>query len=75
MNHTDKKKLLKGVKIMAVCLPLLFLAPYLITLGFINKDHTPVMLLFLIPGLIIAILAGYLMFYGMRTIMKSMFGE
>jgi hypothetical protein len=75
MKRTDKKVLLKGIKIMALCLPLLFLAPYLMTLGFINKEHTPILLLFFVPGLVIAVLAGYLMVLGLRTIMRSMFGD
>lgn len=73
MKHTDKKILITGVKYLALSLPLLFLAPYLITLGFINKTNVSFYLFFPI-GLILGVAAGYFIFKGIKTIMKSMFG-
>ena len=35
-EHTDVELLRKGVKYLAIALPLLFLSPYLITLAFLN---------------------------------------
>jgi len=69
-KHTDKQLLMKGIKYMALTLPLLFIAPYLITLSFLNNTA----LLFLIPGLATGILAVYFGFKGLKTIAKSMFG-
>lgn len=72
MKKTDKKVLMTGVKFMALSLPLMFLAPYLITLGFLNKDNSTFYVFFPI-GFIIAIAAVYFAFKGIQTIMKSIF--
>jgi hypothetical protein len=69
-KHTDKQLLMKGIKYMALTLPLLFLSPYLITLSFLNNTA----LLFLIPGLSTGVLGVYFGFKGLKTIAKSMFG-
>ena len=37
-EHTDVELLRKGVKYLAIALPLLFLSPYLITLAFLNTE-------------------------------------
>ncbi|PKA81927.1 hypothetical protein ATE92_0041 [Ulvibacter sp. MAR_2010_11] len=73
MKHTDKDLLLKGIKKMALALPLLFLSPYLLTLSFLNKDNY-MFYLALILGLIAGAGAIYLCFKGINTIIKSMFG-
>ncbi|GGD90741.1 DUF6095 family protein [Planktosalinus lacus] len=72
MKNTDKKVLMTGIKFMALSLPLMFLAPYLITLGFLNKDNSTFYIFFPI-GLIIGIAAVYFAFKGILTIMKSIF--
>jgi hypothetical protein len=68
-DHSNKKILVKGIRTLAMALPLLFLAPYLITLSFLNNNA----LLFLIPAVAAGILAIYLGFKGISTIMKSLF--
>ncbi len=73
MKQTDKKVLMSGVKFMALSLPLMFMGPYFITLGFLNKTNVTFFLFFPI-GLIIAIAAVYFAFKGLKNIMKSMFG-
>ncbi len=70
--HTDQKLLIKGIKRMAMALPLLFLSPYLLSLAFLNK-HNFTFYVFLILGLIAGTGAVYLCFKGINTIIKSMF--
>lgn len=69
---TDFKILKRGLSFMAAALPLLFLAPYILTLSFLNKDSY-MFYVFLIIGLIAGAGAIYLLFKGINTIMKSIF--
>jgi len=71
-EHTDKELLLKGIKKMALALPLLFLSPYLLTLSFLNKDNF-VFYVALVAGILVGAGAIYLCFKGLNTIMKSIF--
>tara|TARA_R110002072_G_scaffold256151_1_gene414979 strand:- start:80 stop:304 length:225 start_codon:yes stop_codon:yes gene_type:complete len=71
-KHTDTKKLAKGVKYLAFTLPLLFLSPYILTLSFLNKDNFT-FYIFLIIGIAIGILAIFLFFRALRTILDSIF--
>ncbi|WP_347375089.1 DUF6095 family protein [Aequorivita sp. Q41] len=71
-EHTDIEILKKGIKFMAFALPLLFLAPYLLTLSFLNKE-TFMFYVFLFFGIIAAAGAIYLCFKGINTILKSIF--
>lgn len=71
-QHTDFDLLKKGIKYMVFSLPLLFLAPYILTLSFLNKE-TYMFFVFLIIGLIAGAGAVYLGFKGINTIMKSIF--
>lgn len=71
---TDFNILKKGIKKMAVALPLMFLGPYVLTLSFLNKDNY-MFYVFLALGLTIATLAIFLAFSGINTIMASIFGE
>lgn len=72
MKHTNKQVLMTGIKYLTLSLPLMFMGPYVITLGFLNKDNATFYLFFPI-GLIIAIAAVFFAFKGIQTIMKSMF--
>jgi hypothetical protein len=71
-EHTDTKLLFKGLKFMAFALPLLFLAPYLLTLSFLNKE-TLMFYIFFFLGIIVGVGAVYLCFKGINTILKSIF--
>lgn len=71
-EHTDLKLLVKGLKKMALSLPLLFLSPYLLTLSFMNKENFVFYIAFIL-GLIAGAGAIYLIFKGISTIMKSIF--
>jgi hypothetical protein len=72
MKQTDKKVLMTGVKFMAFSLPLMFMGPYFITLGFLNKTNIMFFVFFPV-GLILAIASVYFAFKGIKTIMKSIF--
>jgi len=71
-KRTNKEILMTGIKYMALSLPLMFVGPYVITLGFLNKDNATFYLFFPL-GLIIAIAAVFFAFKGIKTILKSMF--
>lgn len=71
-EHTDVELLRKGVKYLAIALPLLFLSPYLITLAFLNTE-TIYGYVFFGLGFIAGAGAIYLVFKGINTIMKSIF--
>lgn len=71
-KHTDKQVLAKGIKFLAIALPLLFLSPYLLTLSFLNEGHWS-FYLFLILGIIAGAGAIFLVFKGLKTFMKSIF--
>ncbi|TDD75534.1 DUF6095 family protein [Flavobacterium caseinilyticum] len=70
----NKELLSKGIKYMAGALPLLFLGPVVIHNAFMNKQniwHYAV----LAVGVIACLAAMYLMFLGLKTIMKSLFND
>ncbi len=71
---TNKKTLSKGVQYLSGSLPLFFIGPSVIynsqmNLG--NKWH----ILVLIVGIAFSLGAMFLMFIGIKTIMKSMFDK
>lgn len=72
MKHTDKKKLMKGLKFLAGALPLSFIGPVVLFSSFKNQDHT-----WFIPVLVFALAAMaaaiFLMFKGISTVMKALF--
>lgn len=71
---TDKKVLMKGLRYLSGALPLFFLGPVVIHSSFKNQGHP-----FFIPvlgfGVVFCVLAIFLFFIGLRTIMKSMFDQ
>lgn len=71
---TDMAVLKKGIKKLLIALPLLFIGPSLITLGFLNKDNYTLYIFFPI-GLLIAVTAVYFSFGGINTIMDAVFGR
>ncbi len=71
-QHTDIKILKKGLTFLGLALPLLFLAPYLLTLSFLNKEKF-IFYILLVVGIIAGAGAIYLLFKGINTIMKSIF--
>lgn len=73
-SGTDIRILKKGLKSLIIALPLLFLGPYLITLGFLNKDNS-MLYVFLAFGLTTAIGAVFFAWRGINTIIDAIFGE
>lgn len=71
-GHTDKQLLVKGIKRLALALPLLVLTTYVFTFTFLNKETIP--MYYLLPLAILG-MAGtiYLLFNGIKLIMKSLF--
>ena len=73
-KHTNKQMLMKGLKLMAGALPLTIIGPVVLFSTFKNQEH-----FLFIPILIFAlfVMAGaiFLMFKGLSTIMKSIFGS
>lgn len=71
---TDKKILNKGVSYFAFALPLIFIGPSLIHSAFKNT-HTLWHYVVLGVGIAMCVGSVVLMFIGLRTIIKSMFGN
>lgn len=69
---TDKNVLVKGIKLLAGALPLLFLGPIIINSAFKNEKH-PLYPYVLALGIIVAIAAIYLIYKGINTMVKSLF--
>jgi len=71
---TNRKELARGLKYELGTLPLLILAPILITIGFkaIKHDNN---YWFLIVGIILAITAIILGFLGIRIILNAFFNK
>ncbi|KGO94794.1 DUF6095 family protein [Flavobacterium subsaxonicum] len=68
---TDKKILMKGLKYLSGALPLFFIGPVVIHSSFKNQNH-PFFIPVLGVGIILCIAAIALVFFGLRTIMKSL---
>ncbi|WP_298370266.1 DUF6095 family protein [uncultured Lutibacter sp.] len=71
---TDRKELTRGLKYELAALPLLLIAPILITIGFkaikLQNNY-----LWLILGIILAIAAIVLGFLGIRIILNAFFNS
>jgi hypothetical protein len=73
-KHTNRELLSKGIKIMAITLPLLILAPYLITLAFLNKTNFSFYIFITIGGAS-GIAAMWLFYKGISTIVRALFND
>ncbi|CAH0335301.1 hypothetical protein FVB9288_00936 [Flavobacterium sp. CECT 9288] len=71
---TNRELLSKGVRYLAGALPLLFLGPTIIHNAFMNKQNIWHYLV-LSVGVIVCFIAMYLMYVGLKTIMKSLFND
>lgn len=74
MKHTNKETLAKGVKFLAGALPLAFIGPSVIFSAFNNQDK-PMYWPILILGILACAAAIFLMFQGIRTLMKALFND
>jgi len=73
-SGTDISLLKKGISNLIMALPLMFLGPYLITLGFLNKENF-MLYVFLILGIGAAVTGVYFAYRGINVIIESMFGK
>lgn len=71
---TNKDLLAKGLKYLTGALPLLFIGPAVIHNAFMNKQNVWHYLVLAI-GIIICLVAVYLAFLGLKTMMKSLFND
>tara|TARA_R110000851_G_scaffold224916_1_gene377720 strand:+ start:27 stop:269 length:243 start_codon:yes stop_codon:yes gene_type:complete len=71
-KHTDQRILVKGIKYLAIALPLLFLSPYLLSLAFLNKENY-MFYVGLSLGVVLGGLAIWLIFKGLKTFMKAIY--
>jgi hypothetical protein len=69
---TNKKVLSKGIQYLSGALPLFFIGPSVIYNANMNKT-SEFYLVVLIIGILFCLGAMFLMFFGIKTIMKSMF--
>lgn len=72
--RTDKTLLLKGVKYLAYTVLLMFSAPFAIYQAFKNEEH-PLYIPVLILGILLAIAAIGMGFYGIKTLVDALFGK
>ena len=71
---TNREVLLKGVKYLSGSLPLFFLGPVVVYNANMNK-LSPYYIIVLGLGILFCLGAMFLMFLGIKTIMKSMFDK
>lgn len=71
-NRTDKEVLGKGIKIMLICLFLMFTGPITIHIAFSNQEK-PLYIPLLIFGLLLSLGAIFALFKGIITITDSIF--
>lgn len=71
---TDKKKLFKGIRFLAISLPLLFIGPIIINSSFKNKEHALYYVVLSI-GIICCLSAMILIFRGVKTMVNGFFND
>ncbi len=71
---TNQPLLSKGIKYLASALPFLFIGPGVIYNAFINNQNVWHYLVLAI-GILMCLTAVYLLFSGLKTIMKSLFND
>lgn len=71
---TNKELLTKSIKYLSWSLPLLFIGPSLIYNAFVNKNNVWHYLVLAI-GILTCLGAVYLLFLGLRTMMRSLFDD
>lgn len=74
MHQTDRTLFKKGIKFLLIALPLLALAPILISIARLNKE-TFIFWVILIPGLIAFFAAMYMIYKGVNTLMSAFFSR
>lgn len=64
----------KGIRYLAISLPLCFLGPSILFSSFNNQDKF-LFIPILILGLVVTFFAGFCIFKGIQTLMKALFDE
>ena len=72
--HTNKEKLVKGIKLMGGTLVLLITAPIILNSSFKNQNH-PMFIPVLGIGLIVFVAAIYFGFKGIKMLMRALFDD
>ncbi|MDV6167076.1 DUF6095 family protein [Flavobacterium sp. DG1-102-2] len=65
---------MRGIRYLTGALPLFFIGPVVIHSSFVNKNNV-LFIPVLIFGALLCLFGMWLMFLGIRTIMKSMFDK
>lgn len=73
-KRTNKEKLSKGVKYLAISLVLIFTGPSIIFSAFKNQEH-PLYIPVLILGILIAIGAMVMIFLGIKKMVNAFFDD
>jgi len=68
---SNKETITKGIKFLAGALPLMFLGPFLLTIGF--KAMNDGNYIWIILGALICIIAIILAFIGVKTMLNGLF--
>lgn len=74
-HHTNKKKLVKGVKYLAGSLPLAFIGPSVIYNAVGKNQDKFLYYPILILAVLVTFTAAFLMFKGIQIIMKGLFDD
>ena len=72
--QTDRTLLIKGVRRLAYTVILMFTAPFVLYEAFKNQGH-PFYIPVLVLGIILAIAAVGMGFYGIKTLVDAFFGK
>ena len=71
-DKTDKEILTKGIRLMAICLLLMFAGPFMLHVAFSNQEK-PLYIPILILAIILCAMAVFFLFKGINTILDSIF--
>lgn len=71
---TNKKVLSRGIRYLAMALPMLFLGPVIIHSSFKNQDN-PLFYPVLGFGILVCLTAMWFMFLGLKTVTNSIFDK
>ncbi|RZN81413.1 MAG: hypothetical protein EVB11_10235 [Winogradskyella sp.] len=73
-KHTDKEILNRGIRIMLICLFLMFSGPTILHIAFSNSEKSLYIPL-LILGILLSLGAIFSLLKGINTIIESIFGK
>lgn len=73
-KRTNKEKLAKGIRFLAISLVLIFLGPSIIFSAFKNQEH-PLYIPVLILGIVIAFGAMLMIFLGIKKTVNAFFDD